>query len=273
MTAEPRKRGLGWITLLSSTQAKPRGYFYDSFGRKDFTKFQIRAEDCPHLSKEFLEEEKKRLGERMYGVIYNGEFDEDAADYFPREQVDRAVRIGTFSKKEIEEGKRYYLGIDPARFGRNKAAFVVAELTGRDRVSVIHAEQHDLTSMKELLERSEQLDRIFKFRLVFIDDGGVGGGLVDFMRDKFKRRLRPMNNKSRGKDFKILKEDLYSNVLRLLSAGNISLIQDEELIREIKRVEWDELNKKIINNDISEALVRACWCVKEKRIYPKIRTF
>ena len=45
MLAEPRKRGLGWITMLSSTQARPRGFFYESFERDDFLKIQIKAED------------------------------------------------------------------------------------------------------------------------------------------------------------------------------------------------------------------------------------
>jgi len=64
MLAEPRNRGLGWITLLSSTQAKPRGFYYESFNKKNSERFlqvQVKADMCPHISKEFLDEEKERL--------------------------------------------------------------------------------------------------------------------------------------------------------------------------------------------------------------------
>src|SRR3990167_5908534 len=93
MIAEPRNRGLGWITLLSTTRGKPKGYFFESFSRKDFLQIHIKSEDCPHISKEFLDEERKRLGERMYKVIYDGEFDEEAMNYFPSEIIDRQVKI------------------------------------------------------------------------------------------------------------------------------------------------------------------------------------
>ena len=49
MLAEPKKRGLGWITLLSATKGKPRGLFFDSFKMKQFKQIVIKASDVPHI--------------------------------------------------------------------------------------------------------------------------------------------------------------------------------------------------------------------------------
>ena len=38
----------------------------------------------------------------MYGVIYNGEFSEEAMRYFPGELIDKAVKIAFFKKEEIK---------------------------------------------------------------------------------------------------------------------------------------------------------------------------
>ncbi len=276
MLAEPRKRGLGWITLLSATRGRPKGYFFESFSRKEFKKIHIKSEDCPHISKEFLAEELERLGQRFYDVIYNGEFDEMAMCLWNPDLIDEAVKIAFFSKKDIGEGY-YYLGIDPARYGKSKAAFVESRLKGKDIMQLIYAEQIPKSSLRELRDKTLELQRIFHNRKIFIDDGGVGAGLLEFLEDEkiLKRKIRPMNNRSRGNEFKILKEDLYSNVTKLLSSGKLEIVNDPEIIEGLKKVEFagPPGEEKIIGTDLSEAAVRSLWGIKEKNKKPHILTF
>ena len=270
---EPRKRGLGWITLLSSAKGKPKGYFFESFKRNDFEKVVIKSSEVPHADLEFLESEKKRLGKRMYKVIYEGEFDENADKYFAKEIVMRQVQIPFWSvirdrKKEYD----YYLGIDPARFGKSKAAFAIAEWRGRDDLAVVYGEEHQKSSLMDLRNRSIEIDALVKFRRLFIDDGGFGAGLIDILESKFRNRLRALNNKTASGDGKILKEDLYSNCLRLLEEGKLKLAAQTEIINGLCDVEIEDDNS-IKGTDMSEAIVRACWCIKEKNIKPTILAF
>jgi len=180
MIAEPRNRGLGWVTLLSTTKGKPKGYFFESFERKDFMQIHVKAEDCPHLSKEFLEEEKKRLGELMYNVIYNGEFSEEAMRYFPGELIDKAVKIAFFKKEEIKKENNYYLGIDPARYGKSRAAFITSWMD-KDVVKIVGKDILDKSSLIELGSLTKKLNNIFNYRKILIDDGGFGAGMIDFL--------------------------------------------------------------------------------------------
>src|SRR3990167_7423974 len=173
MIAEPRKRGLGWITMLSSTRGKPKGYFFKSFSDSNFKQIQVKADDCEHISKEFLESEKLRLGERMYNVIYNGEFDEEANHYFPTEIIERAIKISFFSKKDIDKNKDYYLGIDPARYGKSKAAFCESEIS-KDKIRVLYGEELKKSSLTELKNKTLELQELFNNKKIFIDDGGFG---------------------------------------------------------------------------------------------------
>lgn len=271
MLAEPRKRGLGWVTLLSSTRGRPKGYFRDSFNDSEFLKIVVKASDCPHISPDFLLSEKIRLGPTMYGVIYDAEFNEHASSYFIPEHIDYSVKIASFSKKEINRSKNFYLGIDPARYGRSFAVFVVAELLG-DVLRIVYLEKLAKTSLTDLELKTELLDTLFSFRKIFIDDGGFGAGLVDILEKKFKRRLFSLNNASSGKKNKTLKEDLYSNFARLLSEQKVLLLNDEDLIKGLKSVEFDD-DEKIKGTDVSEAVVRSAWCLKEKYIKPRILTF
>ena len=272
MLAEPKKRGLGWITLLSATRGKPKGFFFESFQMDNFEKIVIKAEDCDHVDKEFLKQEKKRLGERMYGVIYNGEFDENANKYFSKEIIERQIKIGFWNLHDKKKEYDYYLGIDPARYGKCKAAFAVSEWRGRDDLAIVYGEELAKSSLVDLRNKARELDKMIKFRRIFIDDGGFGAGLVDIMEKEFKYRLRPMNNKTATGEGKILKEDMYSNVLRLLEEGQLSLVNQKEVIDGLLGVEIDD-EDKIVGTDMSEAITRACWGIKEKNIKPTIISF
>lgn len=263
MLAEPRSRGLGWITLLSSTQrSKPSGLFFDSFKMKHFKKFHIKAKDCPHISAKFLKEELERMGEEKFDIVYNATWDFKSAFYFPHDLIDKQATIKFWTMKELDPKKKYFLGIDPARFGKSKAAFASSEWDGK-KMRIIHIETIKKSSMIELKNKAIEFDEKLKYKMLYVDDGGVGGGLIDILEEKFKRRLTPMNNKSLGREFKILKEDLYSNFLKLLEEGKLELLKDKELIEALKKVEFNE--DKIIGTDLSEAAVRAAWGAKEKK--------
>lgn len=280
MLVEPKQRGLGWITLLSATKGRPKGFFYDSFNSpmvaKRFRQFHIKTVDCPHADHDFLKLERERLGERMYKVHYEGEFDEDACKYFPKEILMRQVKIKPLSLKTIKPAGNYYLGIDPALAGRSKAAFAVSEIISNKQINLIYGEEYIKTSMMDLRNKTDELHKKIKFRKLFVDNGGLGQGFVDIIREEIpglKYKVRELNNNSASLGVnRIFKEDLYSNALRLLEMGYLNIADDPILIKGLLDVEIDE-EEKIIGTDMSEAAVRALWASKEKSLFTRIRLF
>lgn len=63
----------GRIILLSTPFGK-RGHFHKEWSNDDFEKYKITANDCPRITKEFLEKEKRDLGEFYYQQEYMCEF-------------------------------------------------------------------------------------------------------------------------------------------------------------------------------------------------------
>jgi hypothetical protein len=74
------------------------------------------------------------------------------------------VKIPRFIKEEGD----YYLGIDPARYGRSKAAFAVAKLKEKENIEIVHGEEIDKSSLIDLETRTNQLNNLFNFRKIFI---------------------------------------------------------------------------------------------------------
>ena len=120
------------------------------------------------------------------------------------------------------------------------------------------------------------VDWEFDVKKIFVDDGGLGGSVRDHLIEDFGRRVVGLKNASKrvqvqGEEKKmgILKEDLYSNTLMLLETGLLDLIDDLDLLRSLKSMTFEYTGSGGVKIDggyfhLSEALVRACWCVKER---------
>ena len=100
------------------------------------------------------------------------------------------------------------------------------------------------------------------------------------MQEAFKRKCRPLNNRSKSLDEipkKILKVDLYSNLVKLMEEGKLDLIEDKEMRKSLESIHFEqEEDKTKISGEYShlvEALIRACWCIKEKNLKPFVLSF
>ena len=126
------------------------------------------------------------------------------------------------------------------------------------------------------IDRIKDLDLKYHYKNIYIDDGGVGAGVFDvLLRDEqTRRKVIAINNSARSLDRdetrrkKLLKEDLYSNLLQLMERGQIDLYNDAELIRSLRSVQYEYKDNKLLiygnYTHITEALIRAAWCTQDR---------
>lgn len=82
----------GGRLMLLSTPFGRRGHFFEEWERADddWQRFEVTADDCPRISKEFLEEERRSLGERWFRQEYYCEFVETLDQVFRLEDIQRS---------------------------------------------------------------------------------------------------------------------------------------------------------------------------------------
>ena len=277
MIAVSRKvRGMGFIILLSTPFGRG-GYFFDSFTDRDFKQFHVSSESCRRIPKDFLRKEKGRLSKAEYAQEYLGEFTDEFNQYFKTELIKSCMTFLDWGRGvDARPGARYYLGQDLARLGGDEVANVIVE--ERDlRLKAVKCLTRVRVTAPETIGETVALDKEWRFNRIFTDEGGMGGPMLDFMQERLgKRRVVGINNASKGlfvegeeKRNKILKEDLYGNCLMLMETGRLELINDLDLLRSLKSItrEYSAEGKLRIAgpySHLAEALVRACWCVKER---------
>src|SRR3990167_2052284 len=278
MIAVSRKlRKLGFIILLSTPFGKG-GYFFNSFNDDDFRSFHISSEKCERIPKEFLLKEKQRLSKQEYAQEYLGEFIDDFRQYFSTELIKQCMTFIDWDfEKDYKKENTYYMGVDVARYGGDENAFIIAEMDRHDKIKIVAVQTTQRKSITDSTGAVKVFHDKFNFRKIFIDDGGVGGGLTDILQEKIgKRIVIGLNNASKRtftqgeeKNRGILKQDLYSNALVLMEAGKIEIISNLQLLKSLKSIVFEytsEGNVKLFGDysHLCEAFVRSCWCVKEK---------
>jgi len=78
--------------IALSTPAGKRGWFHQAWTRGEgWQRFKVPAKDCPRISPDFLEEERRTLGDFLYRQEYEIEFLDDETAVFATDLIDAAV--------------------------------------------------------------------------------------------------------------------------------------------------------------------------------------
>lgn len=278
LAVSKQRSGFGWTVLLSTPFGKG-GYYYDSFTDPDFRSWHVSSEDCRRIPRDFLRKEKLRMSKADYAQEYLGEFTEAFNQFFPTELIKRCMTFMEWHRvRDRRPGSKFYLGLDMARYGGDEIAYVVIE-EWRAHLKAVFLLRRERQSSTSTVGETRVLDEEWRFSRVLTDSGGLGGPVLDQLQDALgKRRVVGLDNSSKGvqvageeRRVKILKEDLYSHTLMLMETGRLELLNDLDLLRSLKSITFEyTADKKIrifgVYSHLAEALVRACWCLKERAL-------
>lgn len=266
----------GKIWLLSTPFGRS-GYFYEMSKNEKFTHFHVSSEDCPRRDDDFLKSEKERMTKVQYAQEYLGEFVDELMQFFPNDLIRKCMTIKDRNQNPFSNNK--FMGVDVARKGGDEFVIVGVNRVGKDRIT-----QFDLDVMKDITitEGAKKIlikDKQYNYKKIYLDDGGLGVGVFDILMEnqQTKRKTEALNNSARSLDNedkrmkKILKEDLYTNLLRLMEQGKIELFDDENLFLSLTSVQYEITDDKTLKifgryTHIAEALIRAAWCIKDKHL-------
>jgi len=280
----------GTLDVMSTPRGK-EGYFYECSKRDDFKKFYVSAEDCPRHSKEFLESEKQNMSELEYAQEYLAQFLDELKRVFSDELI---KNICVLKKQEIviprTSSQSIFLGVDVAGWGKDINTFSSLDGTDRNNISQVDFEISRKKLTTEVSDRIKELNLVWNYKGIGVDDGGVGWGVFsELLRDeKTKRKTVALNNASRPTDSKgekskkLLKEEMYLNLLNYMEKGRIKLFNDTEIIASLKSIQYEYIIKRGRNSEFRifgnyshavESLNRSCWLIKTKGLNLFVHTF
>lgn len=275
----------GSLWLLSTPNAQ-EGYFYEAYTNPafGFKTFHVNSEEVARARPEpqrsimlaYLEREKARMSPMQYAQQYLAQFQEELGQLFPDSLIERCQtleRVTPFVKGD------YFLGVDVARMGGDETTFEILERKdGKfyQRENLVY--RYTLTT--ETIAKVLELERLYSFKTIYIDDGGLGVAVFDqlLLNHLTRNKVVAVNNASRALEVdanrtrKLLKEDLYLNFLAMLEKGELFLLKDSNIFTSLKSImiehDVSKANIKIYGrySHITEGLIRAAWCNHSTRL-------
>ena len=274
----------GEIWLLSTPYLK-EGYYYDCFKPDSgFTTFHTSSEDCPRKDQEFLDRRKKELTKAQYSQMYLGEFVDELQRFFSDKLIDKCCILQR--RFAIRKQRDYILGCDVARMDQDEFTYEILDITNKTAIEQVENIMTLDIPIPESTRRIITLNLQYDFNKEFIDSGGMGITVCDLLREDTNNinKVVEINNATRiynideGKK-KIIKEELYHNLKKLMEKGQIKLLDDEEIKDSLKSIlaehHKDSGRLRIWGrySHIAEGLIRAAWGAKSKGLNPFIIGF
>lgn len=274
----------GYLWLLSTPNSR-QGYFYEAYTDTSmgFKTFHVNSEQVAEGRPEpqrtwminYLERERTRMTELQYAQQYLAQFLEELNQMFSDDLINECQTLNRCD--DINKDSEHYFGVDVARMGGDETTFEILEKVGS---TLYHRENivHTYTLTTESIDKILELDLSYDPKIIYIDDGGLGVAVFDqlLQEEQTKRKVIAINNASRALDRdlkrkkKLLKEDLYFNLKRLMERGQIKLLKDDDIFLSLKSIICETSTQKTRiygrYSHIAEGLIRAAWCVREQRL-------
>ena len=270
-------RGSIWVL---STPKKKDGFFHRCFSDENYTSFHISSEDCPRKDQPFLDAEKEWMTKSQYAQEYLGNFAENLLQFFSDDLIRTTC---TLSKSNSHSKRDYFLGVDIARMGEDESTFEILDGTSKDYIIQVENIVTTKTMTTQTTREIISLEKKWDLKQIGIDDAGMGAGVLDQLleTDETKRKVIGINNAQKSIDNeegkkKLIKEDLYNNLLRLMELKKIKLLDDDEIALSLRSIqgEYNKTTGKLkiwgTKAHITEGIIRAAWLIKTKTLNPYI---
>ncbi len=266
--------------LLIGNPLRPEGPFYDAFSSPLYRKIHISCEEAANVglvSRGWIEDRRREWGEGspLYLSRVLGEFPEESAD-----SLLSAAEVFHVSRDwEAPAEGTHSIGVDIARFGKDETAMAVCRWhEGRGYVVRLQAWKG-----RDLMQTcGEIVNAVGDFSVepsrVHVDDTGLGGGVVDRLREldldvdgvNFGARAR------KPKNFANRRAELLWNLRTLVKGRSLRIVPDPDLMGELKRITYEVASDGRIaiakkrsgeSPDRAEALALACYEEEAPRVY------
>jgi len=252
-----------WIT---STPFGKNNFFYKQHldsrptnPEGTWREFHVRSTDNPFVATDPLFLTLiKGLTKDEYTQEVNGEF-LDIGDAL----IPHSLLMESISDKKPSGHVRYYLGLDVARTGLDQTVFTVIGVDELDVVYVLDTSSEKQSNLVDVAGKIGDYCRKYPIETVYVDETGLGGGVVDLAR----RQDLPI----RGITFTLSEKSImYKTIRRLFEQHRVKIKEVGELIHQLSvlKAEYtDEGKLKVrtedakIHDDFADSFALACQAI------------
>jgi phage FluMu gp28-like protein len=209
--------------------------FYRSFKNPNYWSQHVTAAECPRISKSFLEEQKRDIGELRYKMEYEAEFIDDENSFFRQDLIRGCVEdYDLIDEEQLRTEDKfhgtYFLGAD---FGKRVDYSVVVLLRNEQNcVRLVFLKQFPLgTAYTEVVGFVRWLNGKFDVAKGFVDQSAVGESLVEGIKE-FASQIDGLTFTAR------IKQDMMILLQTRMEQRKLALPMERSLLSQINEQQY-----------------------------------
>ncbi|MDO8684900.1 MAG: terminase family protein [Armatimonadota bacterium] len=228
----------GQLIMISTPFGKNHFYRAFSLGQGESNRhaaFRFPSWENPHISRDYIEEQRESLSRRQFSVEYEAEFLDDQNSVFTWLDIQSAVCARPV--EGMREGAWRVAGLDWARYADYTAVVIVD--TSQSPHAVIAIDRFNQLSWQAQVERVAELLQKHKVNAVLADQTSIGDPLIEQLREAVWQK-RGLNVDVQGLMFtNTSKREIIDNLVVKLAHRDLTIPNDEQLIRELQFFEYE----------------------------------
>ncbi len=250
---------------MLSTPYDREHVFYRTFNDPSWSVYHLPSSVNPLIKKEFLEEQRKLVGEINYKQEYEAQFVDDVNAYFPMTLIRPCIDP---ELSEVYELKSYeeptYAGYDPG--GKQDPAALIVVTKNKDGYAVRYAKtwlnQEYATTDFAVVD----ICKAINVEKLFVDETGLGNPILEHLNEIYqKERVQGVFLTQKRK------EEVLLNLKLLFEQKLIRIANDRELLANLNCITYERSHTgnyyfkhgQGTHDDLAYALALAVWTAKE----------
>lgn len=230
--------------LMVSSPGEPRGDFFRAFTAWAPNRRTVNYFDCPHLSADMFEADRKELGEHspLFRSKWLALFTNIGGRFVVSQEHLDNLKLACEFDKIKKFGSELRVGIDIALSLAGDES-VISVFRGNQQIKQLTCRIQDATLLADFISAGLVTLKIPKnHEHIYADDCGVGRAVIDILRRKGWSIRRVMNNSpAKNKDqFRNRGAELWYKFSRLVEEKAVILLPDEILFEQIASRKYKE---------------------------------
>jgi hypothetical protein len=223
----------GTAIFLSTPWGKNH-FFHKAYTNPNYSVHHAKSTECPLITPEFLQEQKRNLPDEIYRSEYLAEFTEPAYCFFPYDLIRNCIdpTLDQITDLTVAPHGEYYAGIDLGKLNDHTVITIIKH--DQDLQKLVYTHEYPLdTPYSHIIRDIVNANKRMQFQKLLIDQTGVGEPITEELKDQGISSTEGITFTTQTK------EKLLNHLKLTMQQNRLKLPYNRQLIEQINQQQYE----------------------------------